>query len=205
MPLADLTSGLIELMWDLSEVFATFPVLHTERFILRALTDDDTADIYTLMGDERVTRYLGRGPMASLDEAVQRVEAFHTTFEEETGIPWAITPRGQTQVIGTCLYWHLQKPHYRAEIGYVLLPDWWGQGVMTEVGTAVLDFGFNVMKLHSVEANIDPDNIASRRLLEKLGFVQEGYFRESYFHQVEQRFTDTAILSLLKSSWLNRS
>lgn len=191
-------------MVDLAAAFATFPVLNTERFMLCAVTNDDADDIFRIMGDPRVTRYFGQQPMASLDEATQRVQTFHTAFEEQAGVRWAITSRADGQFIGTCGFWRLIKPHFRAEIGYELAPEWWGQGVMPEAVEAVLTFGFTVMGLHSVEAQIHPANRASRRVLEKLGFRQEGYFHENFYDPVEAQFTDTAVFSLLKMAWMHR-
>ena len=75
-------------------------------------------------------------------------------------------------------------------------------GIMPEAVGAIVRFGFEHMGLHSVEAQIEPNNQGSRRVLEKLGFVQEGYFRQNYFFDGE--FTDTAVFSLLKSDWVER-
>jgi ribosomal-protein-alanine N-acetyltransferase len=192
-------------MLDITTAFATFPVLETERCMLRAATPEDAADIFRLMSDARVTRYLGDEPMASLDEAHQRVHQFKAVFREQTGFAWVLTHREQGQVIGTCVLWKLIKAHFRAELGYVLAPEWWGKGLMTEATTAVLNFGFTSMGLHSVEARIDPANTQSRRLLDKLGFVQEGYFREDFYDPKEKRFTDTAVFSLLQATWMSRA
>ena len=76
---------------------------------------------------------------------------------------------------------------------------------MTEALGALLDFAFTRMGLHSVEAQIHPANSGSRRVLEKLGFVQEGYFRENFYDPVEAQFTDTAVYSLLKEIWMRRA
>lgn len=191
-------------MLDLSPVFVTFPILETQRCLLRPVTFEDAPDIFHILGDPQVTRYLARQPMTSLDEAIQRVQTYRATFQEQAGIPWAVVNRAGGQVIGTCVFWNLNRAHFRAEIGYILASDWWGQGLMTEAVSAILTFGFKTMGLHSVEAQTAPENTASRRLLEKLGFVQEGYFRENYYDPVKGCFTDTAVFSLLKASWLNR-
>jgi ribosomal-protein-alanine N-acetyltransferase len=191
-------------MLDLTAVFATFPVLESERCLLRASTDEDTPDIFRIMGDARVTRYLGRAPMQTMDEAVQRVAGYRATFKAQEGIPWVVTSRADGQVMGTAVYWHLVKEHFRAEIGYILAPEWWGQGIMTEVASEMLKFGFMRMGLNSVEAQLDPENRGSRRLLEKLGFVEEGYFRENFYDPEKHEFGDTAVYSLLKSTWLSR-
>jgi [ribosomal protein S5]-alanine N-acetyltransferase len=191
-------------MLDLTAAFATFPVLETERFLLRAVISDDVADIFRIMSDPRVTRYFGALPMASPDEAQQRVQAIQTAFQEHAGVRWAIANRANGQLIGTGGFWRLIKPHYRAEVGYELAPEWWGQGVMTEALGAMLDFGFTRMGLHSVEAQIHPANSGSRRVLEKLGFVQEGYFHANFYDPVEARFTDTVVFSLLSAAWMRR-
>jgi ribosomal-protein-alanine N-acetyltransferase len=192
-------------MPDLAIAFATFPVLETDRFTLRALTLDDTADVFRMMSDARVTRYFGMLPMTSPEQAAQRIQAIQTAFRDQAGVRWAIASRPDGQLIGTCGFWRLIKEHFRAEIGYELAPEWWGRGVMTEAVGAALTFGFARMNLHSVEAQIHPANIGSRRVLEKLGFVEEGYFHENYYDPVEARFTDTAVFSLLKAAWLGRA
>ena len=192
-------------MLDLTEAFATFPVLETARFRLRAPTLADVEDMFRIMSDPRVTRYFGALPMASLAEAQERVEHIHTAFQERTGVRWAIVDRASGQLVGSAGFWRLLKAHYRAEVGYELAPEWWGQGVMTEALAAMLDFGFTRMGLHSVEAQIHPDNAASRRVLEKLGFVQEGYFRENFYDPVAAQFTDTAAFGLLGAEWVNRA
>jgi [ribosomal protein S5]-alanine N-acetyltransferase len=135
---------------------------------------------------------------------VTRVEGIQIDFSAQEGLRWAITDRATGEFLGTGGFWRIVKAHHRAEIGYELAADWWGKGMMSEVGAVMLDFGFTQMKLHSVEAQIHPDNQGSRRVLEKLGFVQEGHFRENYYDPVEQRFTDTTVFSLLKRDWLAR-
>lgn len=192
-------------MLNLATALATFPVLETGRLRLRAVTPDDTASMFRIMFDPRVTRYFGRAPLASPDEAAQRINEIRAAFQEQRGVRWAITLRVDGQFLGTCGFWRFMAPHDRAEIGYELAPEWWGQGVIPEAARAALGFGFTRLGLHSVEAQIHPDNMGSRRVLEKLGFVQEGYFRENYYDVAIQAFTDTAVFSLLQSDWLQRT
>jgi [ribosomal protein S5]-alanine N-acetyltransferase len=194
-----------ETMLDLTDAFAAFPVLETERFLLRAVMSDDIADIFRIMSDPRVKRYFGSLPMTSPDEAEQRVQRIQTAFQEHSGIRWAIADRAKGQLIGTAGFWRVIKPHFRAEIGYELAPEWWGQGVMTEALGALLGFAFTRMGLHSIEAQIHPDNSASRRVLEKLGFVQEGFLRENFYDPIEARFTDTVVFGLLNVEWMRRT
>lgn len=186
------------LMLDTAAAIAAFPVLRTPRLVLRAITIDDAPAILRIMGDPRVTRYFGSLPMAAIEQATQRVEIIERDFQQQNGIRWAITQRESGEFLGSCGFWRLIKAHYRAEIGYELAPEWWGRGIMPETMRAILAFGFSTLGLHSVEAHIHPKNSGSRRVLEKLGFVQEGYFRENYYDPIEQQFTDTAVFSLLR-------
>jgi ribosomal-protein-alanine N-acetyltransferase len=191
-------------MLDLTPIFADFPVLHTERLTLRAVTMADALPIFEMLRDPQVVRYLAQPPMTALGDAARRVAIYQHLYEEQKGIQWAIANRADGYLLGTCVFWHLEPLHYRAEVGYTLASAYWRQGIMSEAVSAVLDFGFGTMGLHSVEARTDPANAASNGLLEKLGFVREAYFRENYFDPVAETFTDTAVYSLLKADWLAR-
>jgi [ribosomal protein S5]-alanine N-acetyltransferase len=182
--------------------FDVFPVLESERLILRQITPDDAEVIFRIFADPRVIRYWGAAPMASIEEAHGKIAGITAAFREKFGIRWAITLKGSNRLIGSCGHWRLIKQHRRSEIGYELAPEQWGQGLMPEAVDAILQFGFQRLGLHSVEAQIEPNNQGSRRVLEKLGFVQEGYFRENFYF--DGTFTDTAVFSLLKADWINR-
>src|SRR6185295_19509224 len=101
-----------------------------------------------------------------------------------------------SKIIGYIGYWRMKKEHYRAEIGYALHPAYWKKGIMKEAILAVLDYGFNTMQLHSVEANINADNNASAGILEATGFIKEAHFKEDFFF--DGIFRDTIIYSKLK-------
>jgi RimJ/RimL family protein N-acetyltransferase len=189
-------------MMDEQAIFGTFPRLETPRLILREITPDDVQDLFRIYANPEVMRYWSAAPMRSIAEAHRKIAGVAAAFHAHEGIRWAITRKDAGRLIGSCGHWRLVKEHFRSEIGYELAPEHWGQGIMPEAVDAILRFGFERMGLHSVEAQIEPNNIGSRRVLEKLGFVQEGYFRENFF--VNDLFTDTAIFSLLKSDWIER-
>src|SRR5438067_3727381 len=88
-------------------------------------------------------------------------------------INWAITITGDNKLLGTICFWNINKEHYRSEIGYVLHTDFQGKGIMQEAMVAILKYGFETMNLHSVEANVNPDNVSSIKLLERNYFVKE--------------------------------
>ncbi|MBI5915139.1 MAG: GNAT family N-acetyltransferase [Bacteroidetes bacterium] len=174
--------------------FTPFPALVTERLLLRKIVPGDLDDLFRLRTNDVVMTYLDR-PKQTLDEIRELIEKTATSAENNEAIAWAITLRERPGVIGDISFWRTIREHHRAEIGYSLHPDSWRQGIASEAMRAVLNYGFQTMQLHSVEANVNPENIASFRLLEKFGFVREAYFRENYHHA--GRFLDSAIYSLL--------
>ena len=192
-------------MLNLTTAFVTFPTLETERLILRAPQPDDATSVFRIMSNPLVTRYFGKAPMTQTEEADEKIEGWAGEFREQRGIRWAITQRASGAYLGSCGFWRLIKAHFRAEIGYELDPAAWGQGIMPEAAASMLEFGFTVLGFHTIEAQIHPENIGSQRVLEKLGFVQEGYFRENYYEPAAQRFTDSAVFSLLYADWLTKA
>ena len=191
-------------MLDMSAIFAEFPVLPTERFILRPFRESDAESILAYMSNPAVTQYIPSPTMTTIEEAQERIEKNQRFFEEQKAFIWGIATHDTDTIIGNVLLWNFRPEHFRAEIGYSLSADYWRQGGATEVVTRMLDYAFNETDLHSVDANIDPRNEGSQRLLEKLGFVKEAHFIEDWFDAKTQTFTDTAIYSLLRRNWVGR-
>jgi ribosomal-protein-alanine N-acetyltransferase len=141
-------------------------------------------------------KYIDRERPQSQEEALAFIQRVNTTIDNNECIMWAITLNDKPgTMIGNIGFWRVISQHYRSEIGYMLHPDFWGKGIMKEALLAAADYGFNKMKLHSIEAHINPDNAASGKVLEKAGFIREAYFKEDTFFK--GRFIDTAIYSLL--------
>lgn len=175
--------------------FTPFPALETNRLMLRQVAEADAAEIYFLRSDPGVMAYIDRPPAQSIDEAYRFIRMILGLESAGEGITWAITLKGDPRLVGTICYWNIKMENYRAEIGYVLHPEQQGRGIMQEAAAAVLGYGFGAMGLHSVEAHVNPHNLASIRVLERNGFIQEGFFRESYYY--DGRFRDMAVYSLL--------
>ena len=177
--------------------FTPFPELKTERLLLRQITMDDAADIFFLRSDETVLKFIGKEPASSIEEAKAFIMRVNNAVDTNESIIWAITLQDDpAKVIGTICYWRLQPENYRAEIGYALHPKYWRKGIMKEAILKVLDYGFETMKLHSVEARTSGDNIASGAILEATGFVKEGHLKEEFFFRGE--FSDSIIYSRLQ-------
>ena len=176
-----------------------FPRLAGPRIRLRGPRDDDTDALFALYGDARVMRYWSRAAMTEASEAAGLIVEIGERFEQREMINWVVAGRRDDIVVGTCTLFHFDARHRRAEIGYALRSELWGQGLASEAVTLALDWGFATLDLHRIEADIDPRNAASRRLLERLGFASEGLLRERFF--VEGDATDSEIFGLLASDW----
>jgi ribosomal-protein-alanine N-acetyltransferase len=175
--------------------FGKFPLLETERLFFRQITAAHAPDIFRLRTDEKVIKYVDRLPMKNMQEAMDLVKLISDSFDNNNGIAWAIESKETKRTVGDISFWKLIKEHHRAEIGYSALPEYWGKGLMTEAIKKVIEYGFSVMKLHSIEANVNPDNQPSIKLLERAGFVREAYFKENYYF--DGKFVDSAIYSLI--------
>ncbi|MGK3998010.1 GNAT family N-acetyltransferase [Sorangium sp. So ce1024] len=180
----------------MASAFDPFPVLTTPRLRLRALDPGDAERVFRLRSDPDVMRYIGRAPDGSVAATEQHLAAILESIREGASIGWGITLKDSGELIGTGGFVRWNKPHRWAEIGYAILPAFWGQGIMTEALRAMLPFGFASMDLHRVEAQLDPENRASARVLERLGFVREGQHRQNWCY--EGQFTDTAVYGLLR-------
>lgn len=182
--------------------FSPFPNLETERLLLRRVSNDDVNEIFAIRSDAETMKYIPRPLVENLQEAQAHIDMINDKIENNEGINWAITLKGNPKLIGIIGHYRIKPEHYRAEIGYMLHPEFHGKGYVTEAIEKVVAFGFNNMKLHSIEAIIDPENSASAKVLEKNGFVKEAHLRENEYYN--GKFLDTVIYSILESDALKK-
>ena len=175
--------------------FDPFPILSTERLLLRRIEESDVNEIFILRSDKRVMQFIERRSAKSIEEALLFIQNINDLIKNNDAIQWAIIFNNDPKLIGTICIWNISKEHHRGEIGYVLHTDAHGKGIMQEALKAVINFGFKILKLHSIEAGVNPDNIPSIKLLERNKFTREGYFKENIFF--DGKFFDTVVYSLL--------
>ena len=191
---------------DVASVLAdlpAFPQLQGKRVRLRGPRREDADALFELFADPQVMRYWSRPPMTTRSEAEGLIEEIDESFTQRTKLNWMLTLRSDDVVIGSCTLFNFEPRHRRAEVGYALRSDHWGRGIATEAATLALDWAFRVLGLHRIEADIDPRNQSSRKLLHRLGFSSEGVLRERYF--VGEDISDTELFGLLESDWAKRS
>jgi ribosomal-protein-alanine N-acetyltransferase len=176
--------------------FTPFTEITTSRLLLRHISLNDAAAFFLLRSDEKVMMYIDKEPLKNITEAEILIQRIEDDLQKNDAITWGIClPNNPGQLLGTIGFWRILKDHYRAEVGYMLHPDLWNKGFMHEALKQVINFGFETIKLHSIEAHINPGNAASAALLLKSGFTQDAYFKEDYFFR--GKFLDSAIFSLI--------
>lgn len=181
----------------LRPAFNPFPSITTSRLLLRRITTGDAPEILFFRSNKDTMQYIDKEAATSIDEVVTFIQHMDELISANDSILWGIALlEDPDKLIGTIGLWRFVKEHFRAEIGYMLHPDLWRNGIMKEALGAIIDYSFNTVLLHSIEARINPLNKASEALLISTGFVQEGYFKEDYFFRGE--FGDTAVYSRLK-------
>lgn len=150
--------------------FTPFPKISTANYYLRRLSINDDKEIFILRSDERVLKYLGKPKAKSINEAKEFIDKINLGIEKNEWIMWVIESKKNNIFIGTISLWNLSADKTKADIGFEILPDHFGKGIMQEVIPEVLNYGFNKMKLDIIEGEVDPKNIKSIKLMEKYGF-----------------------------------
>lgn len=179
--------------------FHPFKNLETERLLLRRVSIDDLNEILELRGNPETMKFIPRPLVKTEEDALNHFKMIDEKIEKNEGINWAITVKGNPKLIGIIGHYRIQPENHRCEIGYMILPQYNGQGIVTEAIKAVLEYGFEDLNMHSIEAVIDPDNVASERVLQKNGFVKEAHILENEYY--DGKFWDTVIYSILKRNF----
>jgi len=182
-------------------VFSAFPEIETERLLLREIMPEDAAAVLRIFGDSEVTRYYDLDTYTTLDQARELIDFFDESFELERAIRWGIALKDTDDLIGTCGYVWIRQ--FRGEIGYDLMREHWRNGYMSEALDAILEFGFDSLKLNRIEALVMTENTASSGLLRSLGFAEEGVLRQHDFFKDE--FHDMRLFSLLREEFYEDS
>jgi RimJ/RimL family protein N-acetyltransferase len=177
----------------------TLPTINTNRLLLRAITMDDVDDVFAIFSHPEVMRYWSTPPLENKEATIDLVEGIQLGFASGQLMKWGLALPANDRLIGTVTLFQPNFAHRRTEMGYALGRPYWGQGYMKEALRAVVDYAFNSLDFHRIEADVDPRNEASLRTLERLGFKREGYLRERW--HVGGETQDAVFYGLLKPEW----
>jgi [ribosomal protein S5]-alanine N-acetyltransferase len=168
----------------------------TRRLTLRLVSRADLPDLFTANADDAVTYFLPYASWKSLDDAAAWFDRAAARLVANESAQFVIVHNGTRRVIGSCLLFNIDVASARAEIGYLLARDHWGAGYMLEALRALVALSFGSLGLRRLEAQIDPRNVPSAKLLERLGFVREGLLRQRWLAKGE--LADCGFYGLLR-------
>jgi RimJ/RimL family protein N-acetyltransferase len=167
---------------------------------LRPLCIGDAGDFFALHSDPRVMRYWSHPPWTERAQAIARIEQLERDRANAEFYTWATTLDGADRMIGTISLFAISRGQFRGEVGYALAPALWGSGYATEGLRLAIDFAFDTIGLARLEADVDPRNTPSCRVVERAGFQREGLLRQRW--HVAGEVTDSAIYGLLRDEYV---
>ncbi len=173
-----------------------FPALHTLRLDLVELTAGHAPGLFRLFSDKQVTEFYPVYPFANEEDAVTVINMLAERYRRGEGIRWGIALKGRGDIIGIIGFNGFTRGH-KAAIVFALMPEYWGEGYITEAIKPVAEYGFSHLELQRIEAEVMPGNTASGRTLAKLGFKHEGLLRQ--WIQWDGQCFDADMYSLLKN------
>lgn len=151
--------------------FTPFPILVTERLTLRELSMDDEQGVFALRSDSEINKYLERKPCETMEEAGHFIQKISEIVKKNESLYWAITLTENQSFVGTICLFGFADNERKCEVGYELLTDFQGRGIMSEAITEVIEYAFKILKIRAIEAFCHKDNKASIILLETFEFV----------------------------------
>jgi ribosomal-protein-alanine N-acetyltransferase len=184
---------------DAGFLMDSIPRIETERLMLRAVFPSDAHDIFQLLSDPKVAKHHELDPFETVDQAHSLISHFTKWFQNDQAVRWAIVRKDDGELIGTCCFDTFHPKYQSVNVGYNVRSNRWGQGYATEAVHKIIDFAFTngiVGPVNRIQAITVPANIASEKVLEKLGFEKEGLMRQYAYWKGE--FHDMNLFSLLK-------
>ena len=157
------------------EIF--FPEFDIGDYILRKIRVEDIGKVFTGLSHPDVIAYYGVS-YDSLEATNEQMIWYEQILAESRGIWWGIAKRADNELVGACGLNDWLPAHRKIHVGYWLLPEYWGQGIAANALPLILRYAFKEMNVHRIHADVEPENLASSNLLQKLGFVHEGTLRE---------------------------
>lgn len=175
----------------------SFPILYTDNLVLREHRIEDKDEYFALMSNPLAVRYFGRPAMSNIDLVNDEFKNIKDGFENKNFIKWGVTLKFDGRYIGSIGAWDLKNKHFRATLSCIIAPNYWGQKIGCEALTCVINYLFEVLKLHRLQIYVDPENKKGMSFFRKIGFQSEGILRD-YEYEYEN-FIDIEILSLINN------
>ncbi|WP_340006828.1 GNAT family protein [Paenibacillus sp. FSL K6-0276] len=169
--------------------------LHTERLHLRKMKVSDSPSLFKIWSDPEVTKFMNINCFTDENQAKDMIKLLDEFSQDNKAIRFSIIEMDSNEIIGSCGFNFLDYENAKAEIGYDIAKAFWGRGYASEAICALLDYAFSSLKLNRIEAKVEPENVNSVKVLQKLNFTFEGTLRQS--ERVDGRFNDLNMYSKL--------
>ncbi|NUU64146.1 GNAT family N-acetyltransferase [Paenibacillus agri] len=170
-------------------------VLETERLHLRKMDVSDSSSLFKIWSDPEVTKFMNVSCFTDEHQAIEMINLLDDLSQDLKAIRFSIINKESNEIIGSCGYNSLDFENEKAEIGYDIAKSFWGKGYASEALSSLLDYAFSSLKLNRIEAKVDPQNVNSIKLLQKLNFTFEGTLRQ--YERVDGKFNDLNVYSKL--------
>jgi [ribosomal protein S5]-alanine N-acetyltransferase len=185
----------------LLDILANLPTIETERLLLRKITLNDASDMFEYASNPEVSEYTMWSTHTSIEDTKYFLKSLTKMYKRKELVDWGIVHKAEKKFIGTCGFVEWSMTHSRAEIGYALSARYWREGYMSEAANAIIEFGFREMLLNRIVGRCEVNNIASARVMEKVGMQLEGILRQQLF--VKGRYWDLKIYSILREEFFD--
>jgi ribosomal-protein-alanine N-acetyltransferase len=180
--------------------FIPFPQLATQRLLLQQLSLNDAEELFDVRTNETINKYLDRTVPASIEEVKIFINKINLSIHANQSLFWKVCLKEQPGLIGTICLWNFSKEN-KAEIGYELLPQFQGKGIMQEAFLKIIEFGFQTLQLTSIEARTVKQNESSIKILERNYFTKDHNLENKIDRDIDG--SDMIIFSLSKADFLN--
>ena len=174
-------------------------MIETERFQLKEIQASDIKNIHKGLSNPAITKYYDVH-FPTLEATKEQMDWYANLKKEETGVWWSIYSKETNNFCGAGGFNSLEKEHQKAEIGFWLLPEYWGKGIMKEVMPRLFQEGFETLGLNRIEGFVVSDNIKCKKGLEKIHFQYEGTMRECEIKN--DQLIDIDFYAVLKKDWV---
>ena len=179
--------------------FKHLPTLTSDRLVLRKMNISDASDMYDYAKRPELTKYLLWSPHPSAEYSKTFLKFVEKRYRAGQFYDWGVVEKKSGRMIGTCGFTSIDIEHKKAEIGYVINPDFQRLGYAPEAASAVLEFGFSELELNRIECRFMRENEASLKVMKKLGMTFEGYMRDAM--RVKGEFRTVGVCSILKEEY----
>jgi ribosomal-protein-alanine N-acetyltransferase len=181
-------------------LFPELPVLETERIVLRKMTLNDAEDMFAYASDPEAAKYVTWDSHRTVEDSRAFLRSTLDCYAQHVPANWGLVLKATGHLVGTCGFMSWFSDHGRAEIGFALGREYWGQGLMTEAVRHVICWGFSECNLNRIEGECKLENFGSARVMVKCGMTFEGVLRQFVF--AKGQYHDVRLYAILRQEWL---